>query len=136
MKKIGDVARHINISVDTLRYYEKIQLLTSIRRTDNGVRLYSHADIAKIQFIRQAQKMRFSLKEIKQLLYFRDSPQTEKVRVRQLALEKIAAIETHITELMVLRDELTSLIEQCRNSQEHCPILDKFEGSTGNDDDE
>ncbi|MGH1486595.1 MAG: heavy metal-responsive transcriptional regulator [Cellvibrionaceae bacterium] len=129
MKKIGEVAQQLDISIDTLRYYEKIQLLDTIERTDKGIRLYSDTDIANIQFIQQAQKMGFSLEEIGQLLQFRDSPQTAKPQVRQLALEKLAAIESHITELVALRDELKALTEQCQQSQGSCPILEKFEGS-------
>ncbi|MGH1484738.1 MAG: heavy metal-responsive transcriptional regulator [Cellvibrionaceae bacterium] len=129
MKKIGEVAQSLNISIDTLRYYEKIQLLENIKRTDKGIRLYSDTDIAKVQFIQQAQKMGFSLEEIGQLLHFRDCPQTAKPQVRQLALEKLAAIKSHITELVTLRDELMTLTKQCQQSQGNCPILEKFESS-------
>ncbi len=127
MKKIGEVAQLLNISIDTLRYYEKIKLLGSIQRTDSGIRLYSKGDLSRIQFIKQAQKMGFSLEEISQLLSFRDSPETVKPQIRQLAQEKLSTIESHIDELVLLRDELRELIEQCQKSTGDCPILEKFE---------
>lgn len=127
MKKIGEVAGLFNISIDTLRYYEKINLLGKIERTANGIRLYSEDDLSRIQFIRQAQKMGFSLDEIGQLLCFRDAPEAAKPQVRQLAREKLSAIETHIDELIALRDEFQQLVEQCQTSTGNCPILAKFE---------
>ncbi len=127
MKKIGEVAKLLNISIDTLRYYEKISLLNTIERTANGVRLYSDNDLSRIQFIQHAQKMGFSLDEIGQLLCFRDAPEIAKPHMRQLALEKLSAIESHINELTVLRDELQQLIEQCQKSTGDCPILAKFD---------
>ncbi len=127
MHKIGQVAHLLNISIDTLRYYEKIQLLVSIKRTSGGVRLYSDDDLSRIQFIQHAQKMGFSLEDIKQLLCFRDSPTTAKPQVRELVGEKLAAIEAHIEKLTVLRDELTQLVDQCQKSTGACPILKKFE---------
>jgi DNA-binding transcriptional MerR regulator len=59
MKKIGDVAKQLNISVDTLRYYEKIALLKNIQRKNNSVRFYSDEDVTRIRFIRHAQKNGF-----------------------------------------------------------------------------
>jgi len=127
MKKIGEVANLLNISIDTLRYYEKIKLLKPIKRTDSGIRLYSDNDLARIKFVQQAQKMSFSLDEIRQLLSFRDSPEMPKPKVRHLVLEKLSAIETHINELILLRDELQDLTTQCKQSTGSCPILKNFE---------
>ncbi len=127
MYKIGKVAHLLAISIDTLRYYEKIQLLTSIKRTSGGVRLYSDDDLLRIQFIQHAQKMGFSLEDIKQLLCFRDAPTTAKPQVRELVGEKLTEIEAHIEKLTSLRDELSRLVEQCQESTGYCPILKKFE---------
>ena len=129
MKKIGEVAKLLNITIDTLRYYEKIKLLNPIKRTSSGIRLYDESDLVRIKFIQQAQKMSFSLDEIRQLLSFRDSPQMPKPPVRQLVLEKISDIETHINELTALKNELKALTAQCKQSmeKERCPILKNFE---------
>lgn len=126
-KKIGEVAKELSINADTLRYYEKIRLLDRIKRTDNGIRLYSEEDIARVKFIRQAQKVGFSLEEIAQLLKFRDNPIQSKSRVRELVAKKLEIIEQRIHDLTALRDEFSQLTEQCINTKGGCPILKKFE---------
>ena len=121
------MAKELSVNVDTLRYYEKIQLLDRIKRTENGIRLYSEEDIARVTFIRQAQKVGFSLEEIAQLLIFRDNPIESKSRVRELVAKKLEVIEQRIHDLTALRDEFSQLTEQCINSKGGCPILKKFE---------
>lgn len=126
-KKIGEVAKELSVNTDTLRYYEKIHLLGVIKRSENGIRLYSEDDIARVTFIKQAQKVGFSLEEIAQLLKFRDDPIKSKSRVRELVAKKLEVIGQRIYELTALRDEFSKLTEQCVNSEGGCPILEKFE---------
>jgi DNA-binding transcriptional MerR regulator len=126
-KKIGEVAKELSVGADTLRYYEKIKLLGRVKRSENGIRLYDEEDIARVTFIKQAQKVGFSLEEIAQLLIFRDNPIQSKSRVRELVAKKLAVIEQRIYDLSALRDEFSKLTEQCINSEGGCPILKKFE---------
>ena len=126
MKKISEVADQLGLNADTLRYYEKIDLLSNIHRR-NGIRLYSEGDITRIVFIKQAQQVGFSLEEIAQLLKFRDNPVEAKTRVRELVAQKLVVIEQRIDELSRLRDEFKQLTEQCIKSSGGCPILEKFE---------
>lgn len=123
MQRIGEVVARLNISADTLRYYEKIGLLPHIQRNTAGVRYYSKKDLSRLRFIKRAQAMRFSLDEIAQLLSFRDNPQQAKPKVRALAQQKLAAIETHLKELNTLRNELHLLTNLCGASPDGCPIL-------------
>ena len=64
---IGWVSSQLGMSIDTLRYYEKIGLLPPVRRTASGQRRYSSPDLSRLRFIRRAQGMGFSLEEIAQL---------------------------------------------------------------------
>ena len=127
MIQIGDVTRRLNISADTLRYYEKIHLLPPISRSASGLRNYSEKDISRLKFIKRAQRMGFSLEEIGHLLDFREAPQEAKPDVRQLAGEKLANIKEHLRELKTLRDELTLLINLCAASEDGCPIIEGLE---------
>ncbi len=127
MIQIGDVTRRLNISADTLRYYEKIHLLPPISRSASGLRNYSEKDISRLKFIKRAQRMGFSLEEIGLLLDFREAPQEAKPDVRQLAGEKLANIKEHLRELKTLRDELTLLINLCATSEDGCPIIEGLE---------
>ncbi len=127
MIQIGDVTKRLNISADTLRYYEKIHLLPPISRSASGLRNYSEKDISRLKFIKRAQRMGFSLEEIGHLLDFREAPQEAKPDVRQLAGEKLANIKEHLRELKTLRDELTLLINLCATSEDGCPIIEGLE---------
>ncbi|NOX28254.1 MAG: heavy metal-responsive transcriptional regulator [Gammaproteobacteria bacterium] len=127
MKRIGEVALALGLSVDTLRYYEKIGLVKNIQRNGSGVRCYQESDIARLRFVKRAQKIGFSLGEIASLLNFRGNPQKAKPLVRELALQKLTELEQHLKEITALRDELSQLVNLCNATPEGCPILDSFE---------
>lgn len=129
--KIGDLARQANVSVDTLRYYEKIGLLSGVQRTRSGYRNYSQQNVEQVRFIRNAQHSGFSLDEITHLLSFRDAPVTAKPKVRELAEEKALELTARIDDLVLLRDELNTLIEQCVKTNAYCPIIDNFNDKGG-----
>ncbi|PCI63257.1 MAG: heavy metal-responsive transcriptional regulator [Gammaproteobacteria bacterium] len=131
MIKISKVAQTLNISADTLRYYEKINLLPPISRTKSGIRLYSDKNLSQIKFIKRAQTMSFSLAEIAQLLEFRKAPQQAKPEVRLLAKEKLSDIEQRVKTLQSLQVELTLLINLCHQSEGGCPILSGIETDGG-----
>jgi len=65
--KIGEVRERTGLSADTLRYYEKINLLPNVSRNTSGVRQYDDKDLSRLNFIKRAQRMDFSLEEIKHL---------------------------------------------------------------------
>ncbi|MDH5407736.1 MAG: heavy metal-responsive transcriptional regulator [Gammaproteobacteria bacterium] len=126
--KIGDITKLTGVSADTLRYYEKIKLLSNIQRNDAGIRLYSAKDISRLKFIKRAQRMNFSLDEIKHLLDMREDPQQACVEVREITASKLKDVEAHLEELSTLRNELTLLLNLCRASEDGCPIIEDFEG--------
>ncbi|WP_420391137.1 MerR family DNA-binding protein [Marinobacter sp.] len=80
------------MSADTLRYDEKIGLMTGVRRASRGTRVYSDKDLARLRFIRRAQKMGFNLAEIAKLLTLRESPRKAKPQVQGLARQKLNEI--------------------------------------------
>ncbi|HEY5568894.1 MAG TPA: heavy metal-responsive transcriptional regulator [Gammaproteobacteria bacterium] len=125
--RIGEVARTLDVSVHTLRYYEKLGLLSAVARNAAGVRVYSAKEVSRLRFIRRAQKMSFSLAEIGQLLELRANPRCARDEVRTLAAGKLGEIERSLAELKTLRDELTLLINLCRAAADGCPILEGIE---------
>jgi len=127
--RIGIVARQLNISIDTLRYYEKIDLLAPIYRNSGGIRLYDALDIARIQFIQRAKMMNFTLDEIRALLKMRENPGQMREDVRELTQQKLDTIEQQISELNILHQELQELIGSCACSQQGCPIIEKIEST-------
>ncbi len=125
--RIGDIGKQLGLSTDALRYYEKIGLLQNISRTASGIRVYSDKNISCLKFIQRAQKMNFTLAEIKDLLQMREDPQHARVEVRELSHRKLAEIETHLQDLTTLRNELTLLMNLCTGSKNGCPIIEGIE---------
>jgi len=122
--RIGDVTKLLAISADTLRYYEKIRLLPVINRTVSGIRVYYERDLSRLRFIRRAQKMQFSLKEIGDLLKMREDPQHARDEVRLLTRNKLNEVEEHLDDLQFLRNELQLLLNLCTASEDGCPIIE------------
>jgi len=125
--RIGEVSSLLGLSVDTLRYYEKIGLLPPVSRTPSGIRLYSKQDISRLRFIRRAQVMNFSLDEIAQLLDMREDPQHARDEVRAMTCAKLEEIKIRLEEISNLRNELRRLVDLCRCSDKGCPILEEIE---------
>ncbi len=121
---IGDVSKLLAISADTLRYYEKIGLLPAINRTESGIRVYMERDLSRLRFIRRAQKMQFSLKEIAELLKMREDPQHARDEVRILTRSKLSEVEEHLDDLQFLRNELQLVLNLCTASENGCPIIE------------
>ncbi|MFN2494232.1 MAG: MerR family transcriptional regulator, partial [Pyrinomonadaceae bacterium] len=78
--QIGEVAKRSGVSIDTLRYYERLRLLPPTRRSAGGFRLYAPEHVERVQFIKQAQELGFSLDEIKGLLATGGADECRKVR--------------------------------------------------------
>jgi len=125
--RIGEVSKSLGLSVDTLRYYEKIGLLPRVHRTAAGIRSYSDKDISRLNFVRRAQKMNFSLAEIASLLQMREDPQHARLEIRELTLKKLVEIEINLQDLTKLHDELMQLTKLCASDRESCPIIEEFE---------
>jgi len=126
LKPIGQVAKELGISAHTLRYYEKIKLLSPIPKDASGKRQYDHESISRIQFICRAKLMLFSLDEIKQLLMLDTSIDLPKPEVQSLVKNKLKQIDENLRELSALKEDLTQLLSHCKSRQENdkCPILE------------
>src|SRR6266403_2557916 len=104
--KIGAVARRASLGVETLRYYERLGLLGSPRRTQAGYRLYSEAIFARLDFIRKAQAMGFTLEEIGRIIQESETGQSPCAEVRRIARRKLEELDQRLKQLRQYRDEL------------------------------
>src|SRR5690606_9265015 len=107
---IGQVARQAGIGVETIRFYEREGLLEPPRRRPSGYREYPPEAIARLRFIKQAQRLGFTLREIKELLALRLDPTATRSDVRKQAQAKTADIEQRIQELQRMKQALMALI--------------------------
>ena len=121
--RIGAVTARLGLSADTLRYYEKIGLLSGVARDAAGVRRYDDKDLSRLRFIQRAQNMDFTLAEIGELLKMREAPQKARKRVRQLTAHKLAEVEARLAELKTLRKELALLMNLCSAGGKSCGII-------------
>ena len=126
--RIGDAAELVGASVDTFRYYEKIDLLPRLARAPSGGRVFDDHDITRLRFIRRAQAMNFTLAEIGALLELRDRPRRSKAAVRDMARTKVREIDERVDALLALREELSALVGACPGNGSECPILAGIEG--------
>jgi MerR family mercuric resistance operon transcriptional regulator len=90
---IGEVAQQAHVRIETLRYYERTGLVASPPRSASNYRLYPQETVRRVQFIKRAQALGFSLKEIMELLALRATPETPCADMRSRALDKITAID-------------------------------------------
>ena len=131
--RIGEVSKRLGLSVDTLRYYEKIGLLPRVYRTASGIRSYSDKDLSRLKFIQRSQKMDFTLAEIGKLLQMREDPQHARQEAHELTIKKLVEIESYLQDLSKLRDELKLLTKSCASADNGCPIIEDIESGKWND---
>lgn len=123
---IGKLAAMGEVGVETVRFYQRRGLLPVPERGGGGVRRYDPSDLARLRFIRSAQKAGFTLEEIRELLAL--DAGTDHARARQLAEARLEAIDARLAELSAARASLARLAEQCAaGGNEPCPILTAFE---------
>ncbi len=125
----GELARQGQVHIETIRYYERRGLLPKPPRSHSGYRIFSREDVRRVRFIKRAQELGFSLKEIKELLALQIEPHTSRAAVRQRAEAKIADIDQKIKTLRAMRENLARLVAACsgRGPICGCPILRGFE---------
>lgn len=123
---IAGVAAAAEVSVETVRYYQRRGLLHQPVRPLGGVRRYASADVDELRFIKRAQGMGFTLEEIRSLLKLRRQDACQATRA--LALSKLQLIDTNIRELKRLRKELAKLVTACNaNTRESdCPVIERL----------
>lgn len=124
---IGKLAEAGGVGVETIRYYQRRGLLDEPERGYmGGVRRYGEADVRRLRFIRSAQAAGFTLEQIGELIEL--DARDDRPRARELARERIAALDARIAELTAARDALRRLARECGSGGAGpCPILTAFE---------
>jgi len=125
---IGALAKRAGVGIDTVRYYERAGLLAPRARLASGYRQYGELELARLRFIRRAQALGFTLKEVRQLLAL--SAQRDVARVKRSAQAKLADVEQRIAALEKIRKGLSTLIAACpgHGRATDCPILKALGG--------
>ncbi len=129
--KIGQLAKNVDIDIQTLRYYESQGLLNEPNRLENGYRDYPIESIQRLQFIKKAKLVGFTLKEIKELLAIQVTKDEHTCQeVKNFTQVKLDEINQKINELSEIKSALQKIHTSCCGGNEtaaHCSILQALE---------
>jgi MerR family transcriptional regulator, mercuric resistance operon regulatory protein len=122
---IGRLAREAGVNIETVRYYQRRGLLPTPRKPPGGARRYSSDSLQRLRFIRRAQELGFTLREISELLMLGDGSCAE---TRAIAEKRLRDIEMRLHDLKSMHTTLEKLIRTCRaGNHPPCPIIASLE---------
>jgi MerR family copper efflux transcriptional regulator len=124
--RIGELARHAEVNIQTLRFYEREGLLPAPLRSGSGYRIYEISDLERVRFIRNCQGLGFTLREIQQLIHLHSGLSRSRravamkpvpvLEIIELANERMLFIDEKIRALNSMRDELITLVNTLANT--------------------
>lgn len=120
---IGALAQAAQVGVETIRFYQRSGLMCAPARPRGGIRRYQATDLARVRFIRSAQRLGFSLQEVAELLTLEDGAQCRVAR--GLAERKLEEVRAKRAALRRMESALRALVEQCRSARGTvaCPLI-------------
>ncbi len=128
--RTAEVAEQAGVNIETLRFYERKGILPEPPRRPSGYREYPPETVERVRFIKRAQELGFSLKEVQDLLELRETARAKAGRVRKVAEAKLEEIDHKIRDLEAMRKSLTELLSTCdgKSSVASCPIIESLSG--------
>lgn len=131
MYRIGELARLADVTPDTIRYYEKQQMMDHEGRTGGGFRLYTDNDLQRLKFIRYARQLGFTLESIRELLSIRIDPAHHTCQEsKSIVQARLKEVEAKIEELQTMQRSLQRLNDVCcgtAHTSLSCSILEALE---------
>lgn len=120
---IGLLAETAGVHVETIRFYQRKGLMQAPDRPLGGIRRYGDADLARLRFIRSAQRLGFNLDEVADLLQLQDGSHCNDAR--QQAERKLADVRARLADLHRIESALRELVERCGATQGkvRCPLI-------------
>jgi MerR family mercuric resistance operon transcriptional regulator len=120
---IGALAKAAGVHVETIRFYQRKGLLAEPERSYGSIRLYGEEDVARVRFIKAAQRLGFRLDEIAQLLRLQDG--THCREAASLAEQKLRDVRVRLADLKRMEETLAKLIAECRQQEGKisCPLI-------------
>lgn len=123
--RIGELATATGVDVETIRYYEKVGLLSNPARSSNGYRAYGNEHLERLAFIRHCRALDIPLAEIQRLLTFVAHPQFDCGEIDELIDAQLLKVRARLTSLQALEQQLVALRSRCetRHLAGECGIL-------------
>jgi len=124
---IGRLALSAGVNLETVRYYERIELMPAPARTQGGHRCYSPEHAQRLRFIRRARELGFSIEAIHRLIALSEPTAQSCNQVRDMAQEHLDSIEAKIADLQRLRGVLRQTVADCGDGkQARCPVIEEL----------
>src|SRR5206468_11768600 len=121
---IGRLAKHTGTSIETIRYYERVGLWPAPTRSAGGYRLYGTEHLKRLNFIRRARLLGFSIGEVRTLLRLADERKRPCAEVRVVAEAHLADVRTKIADLKVMERVLRGTVARCADGTgSQCPLI-------------
>ena len=122
---IGELSRLSGVNIETIRYYERIEMLPRPPRTASGRRIYDSTDLRILVFIRRARELGFSIDEIRALLRLGGPEKASCREVREIAAHHLDDIRAKLGDLKKLERLLSKTVARCSGrTAPDCPVLD------------
>lgn len=122
---IGYLSRQTAVKVTTIRYYESIGLMPDPARTESGQRVYDSVSVERLNFIRHARELGFSVEDIRELIALQTQPSHSCKTVDEIARRHQSGVARRISQLSALESELNRMIRACRGGKiATCKVLD------------
>ena len=123
---IGELSRRTRVHIETIRYYERIKMLSAPPRTASGRRVYGPAETRTLAFIRRSRELGFTLNQIRALLALSaEGGQETCIEVRELAAGHLAEVRAKIADLRAMERVLADAVRRCDAGEAPgCPVLD------------
>jgi DNA-binding transcriptional MerR regulator len=110
--RIGEVARRSGVGIETLRYYERSELLDRPARTESGYRLYGEDVLERLDFIKRAQTLGFTLDEIKRVIAEKRAGQTPCAEVREIVRRRLQELDERMAQMRRYRREVAAALAE------------------------
>ncbi|HKR20333.1 MAG TPA: helix-turn-helix domain-containing protein [Stellaceae bacterium] len=127
---IGELSRRTGCKVETVRYYERVGLMSPAPRTAGRYRLYDDGDVRRLAFVRRARELGFTVANVRTLLTLAlGQSDGSCAQARELAAAHLAEVRGKIADLRAMERVLDDAVDQCATGDvPNCPVIDALAG--------
>ncbi|NHN30349.1 Hg(II)-responsive transcriptional regulator [Paenibacillus agricola] len=125
---VGELAEKCSVNKETIRYYERIGLISKPIRSDSGYRIYSELTVDRLNFIKRMQELGFTLKEIIEFTDVFGREETRCQDIYDITVKKLGAVQCKLQYLKRIEQMLVDLKERCPENKAicSCPIIEEL----------
>lgn len=122
---IGAMSRETGVNIETIRYYERIELMPKPDRTAGGNRQYTHDHLQRLAFIKRSRELGFSIEEIRAMLTMVEQDDVTCGEVHAMTMEHLKSVKEKIRHLRKLERALSGMAAECaKGDVPECPIIE------------